>query len=67
MATPAYFLGPFAWKVFFPTFDSEVVSVFVSEMSFLYAAECWILCIQSDSLCLFIVELSPFLLTDTKE
>ena len=43
IATPACFLGPFAWKFFFPTFYSEIVSVFVSDMSFLYEAKCWIL------------------------
>ena len=43
MATPACFLGPIAWNIFFPTFYSEIVSVFASEMHFLYAAKCWIL------------------------
>jgi hypothetical protein len=38
MPIPACFLGSFAWKNFFPAFDSEVVSVFVIEVCFLYAA-----------------------------
>jgi hypothetical protein len=41
MATPACFLGPFAWKI--PTFYSEVVSAFVTELLFLFAAKCWVL------------------------
>jgi hypothetical protein len=40
MATPAFFLGPFAWN-FFPTFYSEVVSAFVTEVHFLYATKFW--------------------------
>jgi hypothetical protein len=35
MATPACFLGQFAWKTFFPVLYSEVVSVFVAEACFL--------------------------------
>jgi hypothetical protein len=39
MTTPAYFFGPFAWKIVFQTFTLKVVSVFVPEVSFLYAAK----------------------------
>ena len=50
MATLACFLGPFACErlsIFhlgncFPTFYSEIVSVFVTEVRFLYAAKCWV-------------------------
>jgi hypothetical protein len=42
MATPACFLEPFALN-FFPSFHFEVVSVFVPEVCFLYAAKCRIL------------------------
>jgi hypothetical protein len=51
-----------------PTFYSEVVSVFVTEVHFLYAANvCSCLCIQSVSLCLFIGELGSLILRDVKE
>ena len=42
MATPACFLGPFVWKIF-PGLYSEVLSVLVAKVCFLYAAEWWIL------------------------
>jgi hypothetical protein len=65
MATPACFLRPFAWK-FFPAFYSEVVSVFVTEVHFLYT-EKYCLCIQSVSLCLSIGEFKPLMLRDIEE
>ena len=34
-ANPACFFGPFAWKIIFPAFHSEVVSVFFLEVCFL--------------------------------
>ena len=43
IATPACFLGPFDWKIFSPTFYSEVMSIFEVEMCFLFSAEVWIL------------------------
>ena len=42
MATPTCVLGPFVWKNC-PAFYSEVVSVFVTVVHFLYAAKC---CVQ---------------------
>jgi hypothetical protein len=68
MATPDCFLRPFAWKCFFPAFYSEIVSVFVTEVCFLYA-EIAGLClhIQSVILCLFIGELSRLMLRDIKD
>ena len=42
MATPACFLGQFAWKIVFQPFTEEV-SVFATEVYFLYAAICWVL------------------------
>jgi hypothetical protein len=49
-------------------FDSEVVSVFVTEVLFLCATKCcFLLCIQTVSLCLFIGELSPSMLRDIKQ
>jgi hypothetical protein len=41
MATPACFLGPYAW-IFFPAFYSEVASVFITEYV-LHVAKCWVL------------------------
>jgi len=38
MATAACFLDPFAWKIFV-TLYSEVISVFVANVCFLYVAE----------------------------
>jgi hypothetical protein len=42
MVTPA-----FPWDIFleyfFPAFYSEVLSVFVTDLGFLYAAKCWVL------------------------
>jgi hypothetical protein len=43
MATPAGFLGQFAWKICFPSFYSEPISNFVNEVGFLYAGKCWVL------------------------
>ena len=55
-------------KICFPAFYSEVVSVFVPEVGFLYAANVRsYLHSQSFSLCLFIGELSQLILRDIKE
>jgi hypothetical protein len=67
MATPL-FLGTICLENCFAAFYSEVVSVFVTEVSFLYAENTgsslhWIVC----CLCLFIGELSPLMLRDIKE
>ena len=43
MTTPPCFLGPFVWKKKFPAFYSEVVSVFVREVYFLYETKCLVL------------------------
>jgi hypothetical protein len=43
MDTPACFLGPFAWEIFFPYLYSEVMSVFDVDVCFLCAADRWIL------------------------
>ena len=42
MATPACFMGPFAWINFFPAFYFDVVTVFDTEVCFLYDAKCWV-------------------------
>ena len=61
-------LGTICIQNIFPAFYSEVVSVFVPEVGFLYAAKCWVLLHnQSVSLCLFIRELTPLILKDIKE
>jgi hypothetical protein len=46
IVTPACFLGQFAWKTFFSALYCEVVSGFVTNVCFLYAAKCWILLMQ---------------------
>jgi hypothetical protein len=33
------FLGPNAWKTFIPLLSSEVMSIFISEVCFLYVAK----------------------------
>ena len=67
MATPACFLGPFAWKLFFPTFYFEGISVFDSVFSCMQQnAGSW-LHIQSVGLCPFIGELSPLMLRDIRD
>ena len=68
MGTPACFLGLFAWKIVFQPSDSQVVSVFVTEVGFLYTAKFWVcLHIQSISLYHFIGELIPLRLGDMKD
>ena len=62
----ACFLGHLLVKCF-PIFHFEVVSVFVTEVCFLYAAKCWVLFTYPVSLCLFIGVLSPLILRDIKE
>ena len=67
MAAPAFFLGTICLENYFPAFYSEVVSVFVTEVHFLYAentGSC--LFIQSVSLYLFIGKLSPLMLRDIR-
>jgi hypothetical protein len=59
------FLGTICLENRFPSFYSEVVSVFVTEVCFQNAGSC--LRIHSFSLCLFIGELSPLMLRDIKE
>ena len=54
----------------FPTFYSEVVSAFVTEVRFLYAAKCWVLgsvYISSLLFYVFLGEFSPLMLRDIKE
>jgi hypothetical protein len=43
MATPSFFLGTICLENCFPALYSEVVSVFIPEVGFLYAAKCWVL------------------------
>ena len=62
------FLGTICLEDLFPSFYSEIVSAFVVEVCFLYAAKCWILFeYQSVNLRLFIGELSPLILRDNKD
>ena len=42
MATPDFFLIPFPWKIVFHSFNLRE-SIFVTEVGFLYAANCWVL------------------------
>ena len=52
----------------FPVLYFELVSVFVTEMDFLYAVKFWaLLHNHSVSLCLFIGELNPLILRDIEE
>ena len=65
-ATPACFLGPFAWKKI-PAFYFEIKSVFVTEVSFLYSSKCWLLFTYPVCLPIFFIgELSPLMLRDIK-
>jgi hypothetical protein len=66
------FLGTIFLKNCFPAIYSEVVSVFDSEVVFLYATKCWVMfiqfmVIQSVILSLFIGELRSFMLRDIKK
>ena len=56
--------GIICLKKKFPVFYSEVVTVFFTEVWFLYAAKCFL---PHVSLCLFIRELSPLMLRDIKD
>ena len=62
------FLGTICLENCFPTFYSEVVSVFVTEVGLLYAAKCWVLFMYVSLLVyVFWGELSPLMLRDIKE
>ena len=68
MATPACFLGPFAYKSFFLPFTlRQCLSMFLRCVSCMQQNAGSCLHIQSVSLCLFIGELSPLILRDIKE
>ena len=43
MAAPAGFLGLFAWETILQALYSDVVTIFVVEVCFLYGANRWIL------------------------
>ena len=67
ISTPACFLGPFDWYIFW-THYYEMLSVFDIKMYILYAEEDgFYFHIQSVSLCLFMIELSPFTLKDIND
>jgi hypothetical protein len=62
------FLGTICLENCFPTFYSEVVSVFVDEVCFLYEAKILgPVYISSQLVFVFLGELSPMILRDTKE
>jgi hypothetical protein len=42
MAIPVCFLRPFAWNLF-QAYYSNVMSIFLTEVYFPYAAKCWVL------------------------
>jgi hypothetical protein len=60
-------MGPFVWIFFFLAFYFEVVSIFVTEVYFLYAVKSWVLFTYPVSLSLFIGELSALMLRDIKD
>ena len=68
MSTPACFLGPFAWKTFSQPFTlSRCLSLWLRCVSCKQqnVGSCFL--IQSLSLCLFIGELSPLILSDIND
>ena len=68
MATPACFLGPFAWKTFSQPFTlSRCLSMWLRCVSCKQQNVGSCFRIQSLSLCLFIGELSPLILSDTND
>ena len=68
MATPAYFLGPFAWKTFSQPFTlSRCLSLWLRRVSCKQQNVGFCFRIQSLSLCLFIGELSPLILSDIND
>ena len=68
MATPACFLGPFAWKTFSQPFTlSRCLSLRLRCVSCKQQNVGSCFCIQSLSLCLFIGELSPLILSDIND
>ena len=68
MATPACFLGPFAWKTFSQPFTlSRCLSLWLRCVSCKQQNVGSCFRIQSLSLCLFIGELSPLILSDIND
>ena len=68
MATPACFLGPFAWKNFFHPFTLRYcLSLLLRCVSCMQQNAGSCLHIQSVSLCFFIGELSPLIVRDIKD
>ena len=68
MATPARFLGPFAWKTFSQPFTlSRCLSLWLRCVSCKQQNVGSCFRIQSLSLCLFIGELSPLILSDIND
>jgi hypothetical protein len=68
MATPAWFLGPFAWKIVFQHFTlSYCLSLSLKCVSCTQQKVGSCLRNESVSLCLFTRELSPLILRDIKE
>ena len=65
-ATPAYFLGPFDWKIFSQPFTLRQ-SLRLRYVFCMQQKDGFCFHIQSVSLCLFIGELSPFLLRDIND
>ena len=63
IATPACFLGPFAWYIFSQPFTlRQCLSLRLRCVSYMHKKDGFCFFIQSVSLCLFIDELSPFTL-----
>ena len=68
MATPPCFLGPFAWKTFSQSFTlSRFLSLWLRCVSCKQQNVGYSFRIQSLSLCLFIGELSPLILSDIND
>ena len=64
----AYFLGSFNWKIFSqPCTLRQCLSLRLRCVSCMQQKDDFCFCIQSVSLCLFIGELSPFILRDIND
>ena len=68
IATPACFLGPFDWNFFSQPFTlRQCLSLRLRCVSCMQQKDGFCFHIQSVSLCLFIGELSPFILRDIND
>ena len=67
IATPACFLGPFDWNIFFPNFYCETMSLRLVCVSWMQMKDGFCFHIQSVNLYLLIGDMSAFTLRDNNE